>query len=91
MIFKMPISKSVSFFRSKSKVPVRQTKNCGRSFEQALHSPSGSSGDLRKESVGTGYYLSGKEFFLEFLIIHFLSNVSKEHIESIRIILLKML
>ena len=25
-----------SFFRSKSKVPVRQTKNCGRSFEQVV-------------------------------------------------------
>ena len=54
MFFKTPLSTSVSFFRSISKIPVRQSKNCGRSFEKALHLPSGSSGDLQKESVGTG-------------------------------------
>ena len=66
MVFKLTIPRSV--FLSLYKVPVHQTKNYRRSFLQVvtLALGSGLSGDLRKESVGNGYYLSGKVVFLQF-------------------------
>ena len=72
-------------------VSVHQTKNYRRSFKQVVTLAlwSRSSGDLRKEPLGNGYYLYGKVIFLKILIIYFYWNVSKEDSDRMKIILLK--
>ena len=90
MIFKMTISMCFLFFVLKVRFPFVKRKIAAEVSCKSLQSPSGSSRDLQKESVGNDD-LYGKEFFLDFLIIHFFTNVSKEHNESMRIILFKML
>ena len=76
MIFKMTIRRAVLFL-SIQKFPVIKRKITADVSSKPFHSPSGA-GNLRKEFVGNGYYLYGNVVFLQFLIIYFYSNVSKE-------------